>query len=219
MLTRSPVIIHSCSVFTFLAEGLAALRDATRKGPPTDTWGQRTHRGPPRLNSWGVAAPRSYSNTEQWNLFMGIKRSECSDEEWGAKLVRAYDAAAASAENGSDPNHPRHILNSWLAIARGEAAENDEETGGGSGATDSARRAWAKASEPVRLSLDAAFSVAGRDASTTLALARAHMRRLGYDSPSDNLYRELEAMHASATQPRNAAASTRNAIAGYTRLR
>jgi hypothetical protein len=151
---------------------------------------------------------------------MGIKRSECSDAEFSAKLLKGYDEAVAAG-------HPAHEdYNKWRAVAR-EAAEPAEDGegdtplgGGGPGATDAAikRRPWAKASEPVRLSLDAAMQP-GRSASDSLALAEAHMRRLGYDSPTDNLYRELRAAHASVTQPRNAAANTQNAIAGYTRLR
>jgi hypothetical protein len=149
---------------------------------------------------------------------MGIKRSECSDAEWGAKLVKAYDAAAATAENGSDPNHPRHAVNAWLALARGEPAEDDGTegdtpiAGGGPGATDSRR--WRNASAPVKAALDAAM-VRGRSASDSLALAEASLRHQG---ANDSLFFELRSYHAAATTSRNAARATQ-ALDGYSRLR
>ena len=53
------------------------------------------------------------------------KRNDFTDDEFGAKLCRAYDSVAALHENGDrddDAVHPREILNSWQREAR-EARE------------------------------------------------------------------------------------------------
>jgi hypothetical protein len=153
-----------------------------------------------------------------------MKRSDMTDDEFGAKLVKGYDAAAAAAENFADPNHPRHAVNAWLASARGAPAEDDEGDqplgGGGPGATDAAivkaARQWRSASTPVRIALDKAYATPGNyDVSARLGLAEAELRMQGF-AGDEAMLRELHSYASRVTKEQHGEGMK---IAGYDRLR
>jgi hypothetical protein len=151
---------------------------------------------------------------------MGIKRSECSDAEFSAKLLRGYDAAVAAG-------HPAHEdYNRWRAIGRGESVEPAEDKGtegetplggGGPGSATDSRR-WRAANPAVRQAMDAAMKIPGIDQGARRAVAEAALRHAGY-SPDDGLFAELSAYLNQAMTPRGAADATRRMIPGLDRLK
>ena len=151
---------------------------------------------------------------------MGIKRSECSDAEFSAKLLKGYDEAVAAG-------HPAHEdYNKWRAVAR-EAAEPAEDGegdtplgGGGPGATDAAivkaARQWRSASTPVRIALDKAYATPGNyDVSARLGLAEAELRMQGF-AGDEAMLRELHSYASRVTKEQHGEGMK---IAGYDRLR